>query len=387
MTSVGHRPPTTLPLLKGVACERRDIPRNRLHLSPLNVRHDQPPEDLEAFAAEVREMGGIHTSLWVRPSRTRPGDYEVFAGRRRLAVAQAEYADIDPLPCQVYHVSDQEALALSYAENADRVNSDPVSEARQLRRMLDMVVDGRRLYKDKTDLARGLKRSKQDISQKLALLTLPDDFLDRIQAKRLGFSAAIRIAAYFKDPHEQRLVLSLIEDDSHTVQRNTVDALRHIPQVLSMERSDLKQRLAAVLNDFSPEQRVALRRFYRECGLDPDTIDWTTMTPETYALEVAAKERLLRAKTSAPPTPPIEPARSRPQVAPLGVAPTPRAQELDARMNEVFERITRLELVIHAEGRVKTILLSDLVGVGLRQSTFLEIKAVAATEFAQDEGE
>lgn len=107
------------------------IPLDRLEPNPWNPRKAFDPDALAELGQSILTAGLAHDAL-VRPHPDKPGLFQIVAGERRWRAArlladQGEYSTYfdpaDGLPCDVRDLTDAQARALTYAENA--VRKDP----------------------------------------------------------------------------------------------------------------------------------------------------------------------------------------------------------------------------------------------------------------------
>jgi ParB family chromosome partitioning protein len=105
------------------------IALDKLHVSPLNMRHGKKPPDVSDILPSVRARGVI-MPVAVRPEGD-PGCFGVVAGARRLhaALLAAQEGDLAELPCAVLEDGDDaDAIEASLIENVARRDPDEVSQ-------------------------------------------------------------------------------------------------------------------------------------------------------------------------------------------------------------------------------------------------------------------
>lgn len=133
----------TLPKLK--LSPSRDIPLDRLALSPSNVRRIASDAPIGELAADIARRGLLQ-SLNVRPildcEGQETGRFEIPAGGRRfraleMLVKQKRLAKNAPIPCIVRSGADILAEDDSLAENAQRVNLHPLDQFRGMQALVD----------------------------------------------------------------------------------------------------------------------------------------------------------------------------------------------------------------------------------------------------------
>ena len=122
--------------------EERDIPLNRLHLSPNNVRKKHDPSTIPELAAAIMAEGGLLNPLAVIPEKIKgsKGDHGVVAGGRRLAALHylAEHAAVPadvPVRCRVFDA--ERGVSVSLVENATQEPMHPADQLEAFKRLVD----------------------------------------------------------------------------------------------------------------------------------------------------------------------------------------------------------------------------------------------------------
>jgi ParB family transcriptional regulator, chromosome partitioning protein len=135
--------------------------------------------EIAALAATMAEHGQLQPIL-VRASDTSRRRWKIVAGERRWRAARLnEWKTI----VAIEHDGDPEVLSL--IENLQRVDLNPVEEARGLQRLLQ----GKKWTQDHA--AEVLGKLKSEVSGLLRILTLPDDVLDQVQTSELDISKSV----------------------------------------------------------------------------------------------------------------------------------------------------------------------------------------------------
>src|SRR5689334_13393863 len=157
-----------------IADRLRDIPLSAIHANPAQPRKRFDEAALDALADSIRERGVLQPVI-VRPV----GDgYELVAGERRWrAAALAGEATI---PALIDDALDQAgSLELALIENIVREDLSPIEQARTFSVLLDD------LRMTGSVLAKRIGRSREDITNTLRLLDLPDEVVEMIDARAL----------------------------------------------------------------------------------------------------------------------------------------------------------------------------------------------------------
>lgn len=152
----------------------RDLPINAMLPNPGQPRSRFDDGALKDLAASIADSGVIQPIL-VRP--TESGMYEIVAGERRWRAAQM--AGVTRLPVVVRALDDAQALQNALVENLQRVDLNPVEEAKgyeQLQRSLGCTQDA---------LAKRVGKSRPHVANSMRLLKLPSEVLKLVEEGHL----------------------------------------------------------------------------------------------------------------------------------------------------------------------------------------------------------
>ncbi|MEE2690217.1 MAG: ParB/RepB/Spo0J family partition protein [Pseudomonadota bacterium] len=143
-------------------------PKTTLPIEFLKPNPDQPrrvfnEDALEELAHSIR-MRGLLQPILVRPLGG--DDYEIVAGERRWRAAQK--AQLHEVPVVIKDLTDEQASEIALIENVQRVDLNPVEEARAYKRLADVY--GR----SHEEIARAVGKSRSHIANLVRLLDLPD---------------------------------------------------------------------------------------------------------------------------------------------------------------------------------------------------------------------
>ncbi len=173
------------------------IPVGDLAPNPAQPRRSFPEEEL----AELAESIGLYGVLNPLCVRLRGGRYELVAGERRLRAAKM--AGLYEVPCILLDVSMEESSILALVENLQRRDLDFVEEAEGISQLI------RVFGLSQEECARRLGRSQSAVANKLRLLRLPPDVLEKLRdaglSERHG-RALLRLGTAF----EQRAALETV---------------------------------------------------------------------------------------------------------------------------------------------------------------------------------
>jgi len=148
------------------------VPIRMIRPNPDQPRRSFEPAALQELAESIREHGILQPLL----VRERPEGYELVAGERRLRAAQL--AGLEKVPVVVHErliTGADERLQLSLIENLQRVDLNPVEEARAVRRLLD------EFGLTQEAVAERLGKGRVSVANAVRLLALPEAALSAVE--------------------------------------------------------------------------------------------------------------------------------------------------------------------------------------------------------------
>lgn len=157
------------------------IPLELIDPNPYQPRKDPERNDILELAASI-STNGLIEPLVVRPNGER---YQLIAGYRRVLACQELH--IREVPCIIRECSDEEALEMTIVENIQRTDLNPIEEAESYRQLMVL----RKI--DQKTLAFRLGKSQATVSERLSLLSLPEDVRSQVAKRKLSIKAALEI--------------------------------------------------------------------------------------------------------------------------------------------------------------------------------------------------
>jgi ParB family chromosome partitioning protein len=146
------------------------------------IREFFDDEEMGTLVASIREQG-IIVPLLVRPK----GDhYEVIDGDRRLAAAWS--AGVREIPVIVRALDDRATHIQRMLANKDRADTDPVSEAKYIARLIYEKIFTAEEYADK------IGRSLAWISDRLAIAEMPDYMQQSLANKNISLGVCLELS-------------------------------------------------------------------------------------------------------------------------------------------------------------------------------------------------
>lgn len=196
----------------------QEIFTDKIKLPPNNMREHIDRDAIFELAEDIKKNGLI-SPITVRPI---PDGYELVAGQRRFLAHQ--YSGILKIKCIVRELTEDEAFAIMTSENLNRVDVNPVDEAKHVGRLMEKSDN------DVKKVSEIVGRSEQWIRDRLAIADMPDYMQNYLANKQLKIGVA--------------LVLSQITDEA-TRRMWTEQAVRDGVSVAMAEYwlSDFKRQL------------------------------------------------------------------------------------------------------------------------------------------------
>ena len=180
------------------------VPVEDIVPGPMQPRRHFSPEGLEELRDSIAEHGVIQP-LTVRMKGDR---FELIAGERRLRAAKL--AGLYEVPCIIMDVDMEKSGIIALIENIQRRDLDFVEEAEGISQLI-------RLFgMSQEEAARRLGKSQSAIANKLRILRLPPDVLERARESGLSERHA-RALLRLEGEEEQRMALDFIIDQRMTV--------------------------------------------------------------------------------------------------------------------------------------------------------------------------
>lgn len=175
------------------------LPADSMQPNPVQPRKRFDEAGLEELAASIREYG-ILNPLTVRLRGCR---YELVAGERRLRAARL--AGLNELPCILLDVDMEDASLIALVENLQRRELDFVEEANGISQLIKLF------GMSQEEAARRIGKSQSAVANKLRLLKLAPELLDKLLANGLTERHA-RALLRLDTPERQACALEHIID-------------------------------------------------------------------------------------------------------------------------------------------------------------------------------
>ncbi|MCD8017670.1 MAG: ParB/RepB/Spo0J family partition protein [Oscillospiraceae bacterium] len=210
------------------------IPIEDIVPGPLQPRSRFPKDGLQELSESIARHGVIQP-LTVRP---RGGSFELIAGERRLRAAKL--AGLMEVPCVVMDIDLESSGIVALIENIQRADLDFVEEAQGISRLI-------RLFgMSQEEAARRLGKSQSAIANKLRILKLPPEVLERLRDS--GFTERHARALLRLDEERLPAAVDFIIDQRMTV----AETERYVERLTSPQpepRKPTHQKTLFVMKD------------------------------------------------------------------------------------------------------------------------------------------
>ena len=174
-----------------------ELPIDSIYPNPHQPRQQFDPAALEELSRSIAEAGVLQP-LSVR--RT-PAGWELIAGERRLRAARL--AGLTTVPCLPVEADDETSSLLALIENIQRADLDVWEEAAALLQLIGQF------HLSQEEAGRRVGMSQSAVANKLRLLKLPPDVIDRLRQAGLTERHA-RALLRLPSPEVQRSALDHI---------------------------------------------------------------------------------------------------------------------------------------------------------------------------------
>ena len=191
------------------------LPVGAIKPNPHQPRRQFDPEELRELGESIR-LYGILQPLTVR--KTGPTTFELVAGERRLRAAVL--AGMETVPCLLLNVDAEKSGLLALVENLQRKDLDFIEEAEGLRSLI------RSYGMSQEEAARCISKSQSAVANKLRILKLPPDVLQKLRSAGLTERHG-RALLRLEEPQAQRAALEAVVAGDLTVAKTEeyIDAI------------------------------------------------------------------------------------------------------------------------------------------------------------------
>jgi ParB family chromosome partitioning protein len=193
---------------------------------------------------------GLLQPIVVRPA---DGGFVIVAGNRRLEACKK--LRMSRVPCFIVELDEKEAYEASLIENLQRKTLNPIEEAQAFKRYVDDYG-----YGGVSELARKIGKSQPYVSNRIALLNLPERIREEVIRRQITPSVAQALSSIDDESEREKLTELIVEKKLTT--RNEVRQI--VRQVSRNNHSDEKvPSMLSYLPSEENRQRAIDRAFAR----------------------------------------------------------------------------------------------------------------------------
>ena len=162
-------------------------------------------KELNQLANSISRYGVIQPIV----VRNLGSKYEIIAGERRYKAARL--AGLKKIPAIVNDADDEKSAEIALLENLQRKDLSPIEEARTFQKILELEEN-----MTQEELAANVGKTQSSVSNKLRLLTLPEEVQDALLKNKISERHA-RSLLNIEDKNDQVKMLDRIIEDRLTV--------------------------------------------------------------------------------------------------------------------------------------------------------------------------
>lgn len=238
--------------------------------SPFNPRKHFPQAELQELADSLKHDGQLQ-NIVVRPHtlKTPAGPtYEIICGERRWRAAKI--AGLADLRCVVIHVTTAKAIELAGMENYRRKDLNEIEEGRWFKEMIDGAG-----FKTEQALGKHLGLSQPTVSNRLRLLTLPEEWQERVITQVIPATHARELIPWAKHP-------PVLETVEKKIKRGKKPAEMTVKDFAELVEESIMYASRPLAGPFSIR---TIEGFYRDNGevaFKPDAGNLEALAPFEY---------------------------------------------------------------------------------------------------------
>jgi ParB family chromosome partitioning protein len=226
-----------------------EIPLDQIDRNPFQTRSQMNEEQLGELAASITANGVVQPVL-VRPLLN--GRFQLIAGERRWKAS--EMAGKKTIPAILRRVSDEQAMEITIVENLQRMDLNPMEQARAFERL------SREFHMTQEQMAVRTGKDRATVANYLRLLRLPMSVQARVESGDLSYGHARSLLA-FEHAEDMEAAAQRMIKLSLSVRQTEA----YIQGLLHPDRAAKKEEKAERLID--PNIRAVQERLQRALGL------------------------------------------------------------------------------------------------------------------------
>lgn len=177
---------------------------SRITANPEQPRVDFPEQEITELTDSIKSLGVLQPIL-VRPFA---GGYQIVAGERRFRASIR--AGLSQVPVIIKDLSDRETFEVALVENVQRLNLNPLEEARGYQRLID------EFNLSAQEVAVRVGKDRATVANLVRILKLPTAVLDLLREGLISVGHAKAILTV-KEPAAQTSLAQKVIDETLSV--------------------------------------------------------------------------------------------------------------------------------------------------------------------------
>jgi ParB family chromosome partitioning protein len=176
----------------------------RIAANPEQPRTEFPEQEIAELCESIKALGVLQPIL-VRPWA---GGYQIVAGERRFRAATR--AGLSQVPVIIKELSDRDTFEVALVENAQRLNLNPIEEARGYQRLMD------EFNLSAQEVAERVGKDRATVANLARVLKLPATVQEMVRAGQITVGHAKAILTV-REPAAQLSLAQKVIDESLSV--------------------------------------------------------------------------------------------------------------------------------------------------------------------------
>ena len=183
------------------------LPIEKIIANPEQPRKVFKKEELEELSNSIRDYGVLQPIL-VR--RMEQGIYSIIAGERRYrASCQAGLTEI---PAIIQNLEEEQAALIALVENVQREDLNYIEEAKAYKKLMDDF------KLTQAEIAQKVGKQQSTISNKIRLLTLPEDILELLTVHGLTERHARALLRIEEENNRRKIIDRIVKNNLNVKQ-------------------------------------------------------------------------------------------------------------------------------------------------------------------------
>ena len=183
------------------------LPIEKIIANPEQPRKVFKKEELEELSNSIKDYGVLQPIL-VR--RMEQGIYSIIAGERRYrASCQAGLTEI---PAIIQNLEEEQAALIALVENVQREDLNYIEEAKAYKKLMDDF------KLTQAEIAQKVGKQQSTISNKIRLLTLPEDILELLTVHGLTERHARALLRIEEETNRRKIIDRIVKNNLNVKQ-------------------------------------------------------------------------------------------------------------------------------------------------------------------------